>query len=110
MGTKREREPRGSTRKSKKRQKVEAPANGAIAESDRILGIDELEWKAVQLPDRLDDAGGFFGLEEIEGVDIVRPQGSGEVKFKVCLRNKLLRFSGLHSEANSYSRVQEANP
>lgn len=87
MGTKREREPRGATGKSKKRQKVEKPANGADADTDRILGVDELDWKAVQLPDRLDDAGGFFGLEEIEGVDVVRPEGGGEVKFKVGLQS-----------------------
>lgn len=86
MGTKRERDHQGATGKSKKRQKVEKPANGADADTDRLLGVDELDWKEVQLPDRLDDAGGFFGLEEIEGVDIVRPQGGGEVKFKVGLQ------------------------
>ena len=34
--------------------------------------IDELAWKEVPLPDRLDDAEGFFGLDEIEDVKVVR--------------------------------------
>lgn len=35
------------------------------------------------MPDRLEDAEGFFGLEEIDGVDVVRPNGTGEIQFKV---------------------------
>ncbi|KKA21541.1 RNA helicase [Rasamsonia emersonii CBS 393.64] len=97
MGTKRERDHQGATGKSKKRQKVEKPANGADADTDRLLGVDELDWKEVQLPDRLDDAGGFFGLEEIEGVDIVRPQGGGEVKFK-----SILKKPAVEKEETSY--------
>ncbi|KAL1986565.1 hypothetical protein VTN96DRAFT_6143 [Rasamsonia emersonii] len=105
MGTKRERDHQGATGKSKKRQKVEKPANGADADTDRLLGVDELDWKEVQLPDRLDDAGGFFGLEEIEGVDIVRPQGGGEVKFKAAGNKPLksiLKKPAVEKEETSY--------
>ncbi|KAL2368323.1 ATP-dependent RNA helicase [Blastomyces gilchristii] len=83
MAKKRERDTRDPSRKSKKRQRVEV--TGADGE---IVGIDQLDWKEVALPDRLEDAEGFFGLEEIDGVDIVRPTGNGEVKFKVS-RNKV---------------------
>ncbi|KAL1970073.1 hypothetical protein VTN77DRAFT_6478 [Rasamsonia byssochlamydoides] len=110
MGTKREREPRGFTGKSKKRQKVEKPTNGADADADRLFGIDELDWKEVRLPDRLDDAGGFFGLEEIEGVDIVRPQGGGEIKFKAAGNKPLksiLKKPAIEKEESNYDDEEE---
>jgi len=40
--------------------------------------LDELEWKEVDMPDRLDDVEGFFGLEEIEGVDVAVEGGKVE--------------------------------
>lgn len=40
-------------------------------------------WKEVPMPDRLEDVSGFFGLEEIDGIDVVRPDGNGEAQFKV---------------------------
>ncbi|KAL2012368.1 hypothetical protein VTN00DRAFT_5086 [Thermoascus crustaceus] len=89
MGSKRQRESKGLGLLSKKRQKVEKSAgNGNDSDDGVVVGVDELDWKAVSLPDRLDDAEGFFGLEEIEGVDIVRPEdGKGQVKFKAA-KNK----------------------
>jgi ATP-dependent RNA helicase DDX24/MAK5 len=48
------------------------------------VSADALHWKEVALPDRLDDAEGFFGLEEIEGVEVLRPQGAAKPpRFKV---------------------------
>ncbi|PKX95482.1 ATP-dependent RNA helicase MAK5 [Aspergillus novofumigatus IBT 16806] len=86
MGQKRQRDSKSSTFHAKKRKKAE---NATAADSDDgwdgIVGADELNWKEVALPDRLEDAGGFFGLEEIEGVDIVRGSGNGEVKFKAVV-------------------------
>lgn len=32
------------------------------------------------LPDRFEDAEGFFGLEEIEGVEVLRAGGGRDVK------------------------------
>jgi ATP-dependent RNA helicase DDX24/MAK5 len=83
MGQKRQRDSKSSTFHAKKRKKAEnATAPDSDDGWDGIVGADELNWKEVALPDRLEDAGGFFGLEEIEGVDIVRGSGNGEVKFK----------------------------
>lgn len=42
--------------------------------------VDELKWKPVKIDGRLDDFEGFFGLEEVEGVDVVVDKGI--VKFK----------------------------
>jgi len=38
----------------------------------RQVAVDALPWKTVEVPEMFDDAEGFYGLEEIEGVDIVK--------------------------------------
>ncbi|EAQ85046.1 hypothetical protein CHGG_09060 [Chaetomium globosum CBS 148.51] len=38
----------------------------------RVTSVDSLAWKTVELPEMYDDAEGFYGLEEVEGVEIVR--------------------------------------
>ena len=54
---------------------------------ERKLALDELEWKEVDMPDRLDDVEGFFGLEEIEGVDVAVE--GGKVEYKVSYNCEL---------------------
>ncbi|KAJ9200327.1 hypothetical protein DTO166G4_3328 [Paecilomyces variotii] len=78
MAKKRDRDSKGQGAPLKKKQRVDNVSN------DAVVALDDLDWKAVALPDRLDDAEGFFGLEEIDGVDIVRPEGKGEIKFKAA--------------------------
>ncbi|CAL3962770.1 unnamed protein product [Diplocarpon coronariae] len=61
--------------RSKKRQKIERARADATARKDpvkRPVALDALPWNEVQIPDMYDDAEGFFGLEEIEGVEVVR--------------------------------------
>ncbi|KAF8448586.1 P-loop containing nucleoside triphosphate hydrolase protein [Terfezia claveryi] len=41
--------------------------------------LDDLAWKEVSMPDRLDDVEGFFGLEEVDDVEVVREDGA--IKF-----------------------------
>ena len=65
----------------KKRQRVEAVPRTNSKPTTNAL--DSLRWKQVTLPDRLEDAEGFFGLEEIEDVDVVRDTQSGKVEFRV---------------------------
>ncbi|EFX05366.1 ATP dependent RNA helicase [Grosmannia clavigera kw1407] len=38
----------------------------------RVVAPGEIQWKAVAVPEMFADAEGFFGLEEVEGVDVVR--------------------------------------
>lgn len=61
-----------ASQRSKKRQKVEPvkPATDAVVK--RPVVLDALPWNEVQMPDMFNDAEGFFGLEEIEGVEVVR--------------------------------------
>ncbi|KAJ5594987.1 ATP-dependent RNA helicase mak5 [Penicillium hispanicum] len=82
MGQKRGRDSKAQALQSKKRKAAKAEADSVDNAWDGIVGIDELNWQEVALPDRMEDVGGFFGLEEIDGVDIVRPQGNGQVQFK----------------------------
>ncbi|KAL4896147.1 P-loop containing nucleoside triphosphate hydrolase protein [Aspergillus ambiguus] len=84
MGQKRQRDQKGPGFQSKKRKRGANSSNAGDKDDgwDGIVGVEDLNWKEVALPDRLEDAGGFFGLEEIEGVDVVRPQGNGEIRFK----------------------------
>jgi ATP-dependent RNA helicase DDX24/MAK5 len=53
----------------KKRQRIES-ASSTLPK--RPVNLDGLPWSEVQLPDMFEDAEGFFGLEEIEGIDVVR--------------------------------------
>ena len=66
----------------RKRQRV----NKATQQSKTALGtvnVDLLAWNEVPLPDRLDDAEGFFGLEEVDDVEVMRDTASGTLEFRV---------------------------
>lgn len=65
----------------KKRQRVEAILR--TKSKLTINALDSLRWKQVTLPDRLEDAEGFFGLEEIDDVDVVRDTQSGKIELRV---------------------------
>ena len=55
----------------------------AQQEQPQLILESELVWKEVSLPDRLEDAEGFFGLEEIEDVEVFREGGDkGPVRFR----------------------------
>lgn len=64
----------------KKRKNTKAPASGpkrrktqqSSKQIKRPVSVDALAWKTVDIPEMFDDAEGFFGLEEINGVDIVK--------------------------------------
>lgn len=86
MGMKRGRESRNLAKKAAKKQRLEENTD---QNGEDIVGLDDLDWQTVQLPDRLGDVGGFFGLEEIDGVDIIRPESSGQIKFKVLCKLKV---------------------
>lgn len=85
MGQKRQRDQKDSAIQPNKKKRAAKLGNGIGKDDswDGIVGLDELNWKEVPMPDRLEDAGGFFGLEEIDGVDVIRPNGNGEAQFRV---------------------------
>lgn len=97
MGLKRGRESRILARQATKKQRLE---KNLEQNGEDIVGLDDLDWQTVQLPDRLGDAGGFFGLEEIDGVDVIRPESSGQIKFKVSCK---MTIDGGSLLTNSFS-------
>lgn len=46
------------------------------------ISIDGLAWQEVAMPDRLEDVEGFMGMEEVDGVDVLRT-GDGGLMYKV---------------------------
>jgi ATP-dependent RNA helicase DDX24/MAK5 len=81
---KRERVPQKSASKVHKRQKIETTTGPPIPKSNakrRKIRLDELQWKDVTLPDRLEDFEGFYGLEEIDDVEVVKDTATGQLSF-----------------------------
>ena len=70
--------------KAKKRQRVGSKDDKSqeILKA-RTFGLDELPWNQVAI-ERLEDAEGFFGLEELSDVDVVKDPILGKVEYKVC--------------------------
>lgn len=64
---------------SKKRVRVDKGNGGA-----KTVALDTLPWNEVAFPEHFDDAEGFFGLEEISDVDVVRDTKLGKVEYTVC--------------------------
>ncbi|KAI5790964.1 putative ATP dependent RNA helicase [Pyronema domesticum] len=57
------------------KQKRARPSEEAPKAKRAKVQLNELAWKEVAMPDRLDDVEGFFGLEEVDDVDIVNEDG-----------------------------------
>ncbi|KAI1380217.1 DEAD-domain-containing protein [Hypoxylon crocopeplum] len=61
---------RQSARKSTKKTNARKP-----------ISADSLQWRKAKLPDMFNDAEGFYGLEEVEDVEIIRT-GNNTVEFR----------------------------
>ncbi|KAI1420340.1 DEAD/DEAH box helicase [Xylaria sp. FL1777] len=61
---------------SAKRTKTSSAPHKSKKRAKRSVGIDSLPWSKAKLPDMFNDAEGFYGLEEVEGVDVVRGEGN----------------------------------
>lgn len=48
------------------------------ANANKIIKGGELQWKSVDIPDTWGDYSGFFGLEELDGVDVKMVNGKAE--------------------------------
>ena len=48
----------------------------------KVVKVDSLNWKPVDIPDNLDDYEGFYGLEEIDGVDVEIVNGQAEFRVR----------------------------
>ena len=52
-------------------------------EASEAVKLDALSWKEVTFPERFDDAEGFFGLEEISDVEVIRDKSLGKIEYRV---------------------------
>ncbi len=56
-----------------KRRKVQATRQLQPKKTKRRpVAVDALPWRTVDVPEMFNDAEGFYGLEEVEGVEVVR--------------------------------------
>lgn len=53
-----------------------------LKKESKIVKINELAWKPVEIPDNFGDFGGFYGLEEIDGVDVEMVDGKPQFVVK----------------------------
>lgn len=76
--------------KANKRRKLEggelesrkSKAKGNGPQKPRVaIKAGDLVWNEVGLPDRMEDAEGFFGLEEVADVEVIRDPASGQISF-----------------------------
>ncbi|KAI9765439.1 MAG: ATP-dependent RNA helicase [Geoglossum simile] len=88
-----------------KRPRVASTNAGARAPRAKAIKVSlgDLDWKKVPMPDRLDDVEGFFGLEEVEGVEIAR-NDDGQVE--CLLASKSSRRGGRELE-DTWNREQK---
>lgn len=70
------------TRQKKRRRVGDAPTSVQNPKS-KASQLDTLPWNEVAFPERFEDAEGFFGLEEISDVEVVRDSKIGKVGLKV---------------------------
>jgi hypothetical protein len=71
---KRKRPVPASSQRSKKRQRIPPVATTNVATDVKKLpvALDALPWNEVEMPDMFEDAEGFYGLEEVDDVEVVR--------------------------------------
>lgn len=75
-------QPASKKQKTQPKPKSKKPAK----RPSRLAAADALKWKTAELPDMLNDAEGFFGLEEIDDVEVIkRPDNS--VEFRTTAAN-----------------------
>ncbi|EMD88621.1 hypothetical protein COCC4DRAFT_136993 [Bipolaris maydis ATCC 48331] len=74
--------PKKAAHKAHKRQKVDDFPKPLPTKTKRRVQLNELGWKAVSMPDRFEDTEGFYGLEEIDDVEIVKDPVTGTFHFE----------------------------
>lgn len=71
--------------KSRKRQRYD-PSERLSEQPDAHkegMALDDLPWSKVPLPGRFEDAEGFFGLEEISDIELIRDPKIGKLECRV---------------------------
>ncbi|KAL8725968.1 MAG: hypothetical protein Q9181_006219 [Wetmoreana brouardii] len=69
-------------KKVTKKRKLANDESQMQVRSSKATAVNALPWNEVPLPDRLDNAEGFFGLEEISDVEVVKDEKHGRVEYR----------------------------
>ncbi|KAJ4407956.1 ATP-dependent RNA helicase [Didymella pomorum] len=79
---KRAHNPQKAAHKAHKRQKLEKAPKPATKKQKRRVQLNDLGWKTVGMPDRLEDTEGFYGLEEIDDIEVIKDATTGNITFQ----------------------------
>ena len=95
--------------KRRKAENIKLPPAGSDIRRTAVSS-DHLAWKEVALPDRLEDAEGFFGLEEIDDVEVVRDAENGKIEYWVGKNEDMVCYRLLLTSllAASWPLIDEA--
>ncbi|RYP63366.1 hypothetical protein DL769_006981 [Monosporascus sp. CRB-8-3] len=104
----------GSKRKSaaqngdnpKKKLKRQQPTTKVSKKVRRSASADSLRWRKAKLPDMYNDAEGFYGLEEVDDVEVIPAVSSGDEAVKNGeVESEEDEFEGFDDEPQSSSQL-----
>jgi ATP-dependent RNA helicase DDX24/MAK5 len=71
-----------------------------------LVRLDDLQWKEIPLPDKLDDFEGFYGLEEVDDIEVVRDD-DGRVTFHSTARAESSKGANTSEDERKETDLQE---
>ncbi|XDG05882.1 hypothetical protein ABKA04_005497 [Annulohypoxylon sp. FPYF3050] len=78
----------GQTGNAPANKKVKArnstPKSTRKPKARKSTSVDSLQWRKAKLPDMFDDAEGFYGLEEVDDVEIIR-HSNNSIEFRATV-------------------------
>ena len=98
----------------KKRKGADAAADDRPAKrkdkrtKKRAVALNDLKWRSVDVPGALDDYEGFFGLEEVDDIEIVKTE-SGQIKFQTSIENLAVRETEKENGEESPDPAQDSD-
>ncbi|KAI9800915.1 MAG: ATP-dependent RNA helicase [Piccolia ochrophora] len=72
------------------KRKSPSTSNGVRSKpkrSGQVVSLDTLQWKDVPMPDVMEDYEGFFGLEEVDNVEVSRSGEHRGAEYRVMTKN-----------------------
>jgi ATP-dependent RNA helicase DDX24/MAK5 len=93
-----------------KRQRLEKAFRPSTSvPSRRKINLDALQWNEVSMPDRLEDFEGFYGLEEIDDVHVIKEAATGNLTFETSKSEEQVereREEGRRKEEEALRRLE----
>ncbi|KAL8670795.1 MAG: hypothetical protein Q9168_004675 [Polycauliona sp. 1 TL-2023] len=96
--------------KSKKRKRAEEVPSKKQRKGAKLLGLNALPWNEVSFPDNLEDAEGFFGLEEISDVEIAKDEKTGQVEYRHLKSSGAALQDHVVSEESVWNGCEDSDP